>query len=220
MFINKLTIFSNAMHSEQILTGIRILEKSRILTIGEITFDNSLLVGAKSFYGQPFILMQFLDNTLLFDTSDTFELPKMDWLSKLNLTHYFKRSFRKEGYNHLPFKIFPLGFNYLVFTDQNYKILFAQLKASISQKNMILFIITRNKFLSKLFRVNNSISNCNFDSAHDVFEYKKNDTIFYSTRLWNPDSARDEVERNRRFVLNERRIQFVKALKQNFRNRL
>lgn len=92
MFINKLTIFSNAMHSEQILTGIRILEKSRILTIGEITFDNSLLVGAKSFYGQPFILMQFLDNTLLFDTSDTFELPKMDWLSKLNLTHYFKRS--------------------------------------------------------------------------------------------------------------------------------
>jgi hypothetical protein len=219
MIIKKLSIFSNALHSEQILTGFRLLQKAGIIKIIRFEFDGSLLGEGKVFYGQPFVKAETEHNTIMFDCTDSLELPNYQWLDGQNISHYFKRSFKNTGYENQSFKIYPLGFNYLIYTRQEFGLNIAQLKSAFKQKNLVHYLGTRNKFISYFARINNSITNCNANSYGDFYDFQKKDIVVYSTRLWNPNNSRNNEERLKRELLNERRVDFVKSLKYYFRDK-
>jgi hypothetical protein len=216
MEIKELSIFSNALHSEQVLTGFKILERLGLVKIKRIKFDSSLILQKKNLYGEPYVKVKIGEKNILFDCSDSLKLINYDFISKQNITHYFKRSFSMEGYGKLLFPIYPLGFNFLVYSKNDMRYFYTQLQAARCQKTILHYFATRNNLVGKLFQINNSIKNCNYRSFCNLYDSTKKDLIVYNTRLWNPQNARNDEEKNKRLLLNSRRIEFVKALRENF----
>lgn len=212
MRISEIILYSNALHCQQLLTGFELLSKSGLIEIEKVTFCN---LGNGHFFGEPFVKVFLGNKVLLYDSADSLYLTENSVLLN-GVTNYFKRSFRKEGYVNSTFPILPLGLNYLVYSDFKSIFLKAQIRASFNQKNLLHFLATRMKVISKYFGVNSSVENCHHTKMHDYFGTSKSRMILYNTRLWNPANAKSEEERNKRILLNSRRIDFVASLRNNF----
>jgi hypothetical protein len=212
MRIAEIILYSNALHSQQLLTGFELLRKSGLIEIEKVTYKP---LGKGNFFGEPFVKVLVGNKVVLYDSADSHYLTENNILLN-GVTTYFKRSFRKEGYSNTPFLVLPLGLNYLVYSDFKSNFLYAQLRASFHQKNLLHFIATRMKIVSEYFGVNSSVSNCHYTKMYDYYDTSKSNKIIYNTRLWNPENARSNEERDKRILLNSRRIDFVSELKNHF----
>ncbi len=211
--IDYIHIYSNSLHCQQIFTGFSLLIKNKILTVDNIKFMR--LEGGDHFFGEPYVKVLMNSKIILFDCADSFDLPSNTHIYS-DVDVIFKRSFKKDGYNMLDCKIYPYGFNYLVYDNAiNWEFWMCELKASFFQKNTIHFFVTRHSLLSALFNINSSRINLSWNNIEN-FSCKERKGIVYNTRLWNPQNARTEEERERRLILNDRRIKVVSMLKKEY----
>lgn len=214
-----LELFSNALHSEQAITGLCMLGQ-----LGEIDLElkiNSQNINYQRGLGLPIVRLKIENDDIicnvLIDASDSHNLIEIDELTE-DVNFYFKRSFHKDGYAQVNNKIsiHPLGFNYSLFGKNNYVL--KRLKLCPSFKNQLEYLLRNNQVLSYMFRVNNSIANRNLRNLYDT-PHDDGESIIFMTRLWDEDRARNQYERERRIHLNYIRTETVRALKRNFGSR-
>jgi hypothetical protein len=213
MIIDKVVLYSNNLGVEEIVAGLNMLEKMGFISVKKVEFKRLKKKG--QFYGDALVFLQIGDYGVLIDNEDSFDIIKDNDLLN-NITHYFKRSFRLCGYSLANIQFFPLGVKFKVFNDNFSHYYYPQLLASFYQQNTFYYIITRSSVLSKIFNVNGGLNNLQYNKLINFDIGSKEDLIFYNTRLWNPDTARTNEEKDRRFILNEQRIKYVTQFKKTF----
>lgn len=152
-------------------------------------------------------ILYYQSKTLFFDYSD--DSVFIDSPSKYDF--YFKRSLllkdKVENVFPLNFNL-PLAYNSISFlTKLNYDFLKdKQSRIEVIRAIDIFDLLTNNSH-----------------SSMDVKKYSskiedKGGNVIYHTRLWNPDKALDEQERERRLLQNDFRINACRIIKKNYNN--
>lgn len=215
MDLTKIEVFSVAPHLEQVLAGILILENKGLVSVGKVVAGD--YHGVKAHHG-PYLKIHTKSKVILFDTSDSLELVNHRGILS-DVTHYFKRSYKKNGYTNQSFHVFPLGLNHLVYASQPNIFTSTQLKFAFKNGEIKKYLSRRNALISSTLNINSSVKNRHYRTFSDFYRTPKEEIVVYNTRLWNPTTARNDDEKQKRELLNERRIEFVRALKKEFGNR-
>ena len=202
---------STAEHLTQIFTGFNLLSKRKLINL-RILRDQTFQAGAM---GKP-ILRVIIDHThkLVFDTYDGNKLfqEQLDWCDI-----YFKRSFDKNEIDKgsLNNKVYPLGFNYSVYSDTN-NLSMQKIFWNLSLKNSIenLHPYIRSSLILSYFLKTSSgkytsrVSN--FESFPRILDTP---SILFTTRLWEPSGRKDELDR---IEINQMRVDCIRLLKKHF----
>jgi hypothetical protein len=154
------------------------------------------------------------------DYEDNFNLCKYDAIvDKPKI--YFKRSLKKDNelYKNLGFEILPLGPNERVLVDYSFRVYYELFKAAFDQRNIKYTVATHSKLISYFTKHNNGIQLTELNKSRLLHDFEKKKFILFQTRLWAPENAKQNVERERREYLNESRIRTLRYLKSEFGDR-
>jgi hypothetical protein len=212
-----LNIFSTSEHISQVVTGFLMLQKKGIIDL-KIKYISSITNN----YPFPQLVEVIIDDIVIaYDMADgCWEKTTVEpYLEKVDF--YFKRSFNPE-YHHdylNASRIYPLGFNYHVTTNNN----------PLDKINIILKLnhcMNNYKKMANIFT--KYIYNYNFyfhvDKFEDTPRYSLHPSILFLTKIWSPYgesgesfvSIEDKIERE---YINKMRVECVRRLRKEFGNR-
>lgn len=207
----KLLCQSTAEHLTQIYSGFNLLQKQDVIELKYLK-DRNFQAGALA---KP-LVRAIIDNKfkVVYETFDGKNLfpEDLDWCD-----FYFKRSFSKEEVTEkgLANKVFPLGFNYSVYSNDDkilLRKLFWNLQKGVTKENLMPFL--RSCSFSSYF-INTSAGK--FNSRVSSFEsypiIRTNPKILFITRLWEPSGRKDEKDRKE---INKMRVESIRLLKKHF----
>lgn len=224
---------SQEQHLSQICVGYKLLENKGILKIKEVKLCPEL---KKTYHFAPIMEVIINNKIIAYDLSDGYQNILKDSIFDNSISHvdlYYKRSYDINKHNNLinKSKIKPLGLNYQCSCKNNP---FLEIDKSQDYKGIINYI--RNKYY-KIRAYQTFYSKIHYS----VFEHNhhyKNYNLLFSCRLWDlnsisPESiqetypyldfqeAKNEYDRiiNETNLLNEQRIDIVRTLKKEFKNR-
>ncbi|MBF8149561.1 hypothetical protein ITJ86_06605 [Winogradskyella sp. F6397] len=149
---------------------------------------------------------------VIYDTLDGFNWingsidENLDYFSKnIEADFYFKRSFNNQILDHAPknCKVFPLGLYFPFKSEGKYPTRFYEKFKGLLKENLI---------ISKYY---NKTSFTNKDFEYYPIPNRENKILFL-TQLWNPDDVKLEHLKLERKLINENRIDCIKALRKEF----
>ena len=156
--------------------------------------------------------MLFLSATLnhkikIFYDCEDHEIINRKHLAECDL--YFKRSFDNERHPNISAKIFPLGLNYAVTSEDD----FAATRLFWNGLNKSVFFDIYNAVRSKRFQRNTTKVH-NFEGYAN---FETNPKILFSARLWKPEKVANETLKQERLYINEVRVECIRKLKARFK---
>jgi hypothetical protein len=196
------TIYSNAIHNEQVLCAAKVWAENNGYTF---------ILNCKPHPNPYYITVVKIECdglTMLFDMSDSPSL--VDVMDDIDC--YFKRSYIQDAVSaSLPYRVLPFGFNY-----------------GVAYKPFSLQRITAFGF-DKVYAartttalapfVNLSYTHIDYRKMYSA-PYDNGGNILFQTRLWDPSNVRTPEKKFFREHLNAVRIETVRQLKNKFDKRL
>ncbi len=187
--------YSPSMHLAQVYAGFQALQKQGIV--------NLRYLSATSAHNKPVIKATINGRDVIYDTLDglnwikgTVQENLQHFKNNISADFYFKRSFNSQVAHHAPAncKVFPLGFNYQLRDELNFrkgiKLLMKDIffgKRGLPASDFEALPVPGNKF-----------------------------KILFLTRLWDPSEVEMEHVKEDRERINSIRISAVKACKKEF----
>ena len=211
----ELIAHSNGIHVQQVYTGLKMLEQSGRLSC-RVIYDRERIsrnarLGFRSAHSRC-VTVKVDDTIICYDLNDNPYLTE-EFLETSDF--YFKRSYDAEvisRYGELQNRVFPYGFNYLVYTDgTDWEGIMRTFKTTPLRS---IPSVAMN-YLPVLDLVNYVPRVGKMQSGPDFSLEPK---VLFLARLWDPyDSAtRSESFVQDRISLNESRIDCIRQLKRNF----
>lgn len=196
----KLKIYSNLMHTSQIITGFRDLESLGKIKLEIIDFR---IIDCHVPH-DGWIEAEVNGINIAYDVLDgyNFEIEKVKkYIIEHNINFLFKRSFSSKENKNLPDEIkniiYPLGFNYYVTCKNN----------PLDDKNNILSVIKQ--------LITGKIYSKNIECVNNKINHKP--YIIFATRLWDTnEKGIDESLIEERKIINKTRIGIIKILKNKY----
>lgn len=196
-----LKTFSNSQHTIQVLTGFQMLQAQGILNI-ELVREN------REDVPHPHFVEAIVDGKrIAFDTADGYEnMEAMNRsLADKELLLYFKRSFSGKINQQLSpecaKKLRPLGLYY--YTTYDGSVLGRGGETGLRRNLKILM----GKDMPMCVH---EFENRSWDKCH------AEPKILFTVRLWNPDTAKAEADREERAQINELRLGVIRELKKKY----
>jgi len=195
----KATIYSNAIHNEQVLCIARLwAEANACRFVLECSKSNNP-------YYITVVVIEYAGKKMLFDMSDSPAL--VDEESPVDV--YFKRSYiETNAYHQRPYPVLPYGFNY----GMAYKPFYWQRMVSYGFDKVY---AARTLPIVNRF-VNLSYSYIDYRKLHAAPQ-DNGGNILFLTRLWDPANVRNEEKKAFRQQLNDTRIETVKQLRNKWK---
>ena len=200
-------IESQLAHTSQLFSGLAMLQDAGMI---RVTFK----AGHELRADEPLVRLQVNNKVLVFDLSDNPTLYSDTWLQRSDL--YFKRMLT-EALQQTNSRLHPYGLNYPVFHEHDRMVYRAYLTKN--RKRWMYALLRSNRFLSKVLNINLSYANNLVHQFEDTPHAEADPRIIFYTRLWNPDSAKQEWKKKERFVINQMRVDLVLRLRKEFGDR-
>jgi hypothetical protein len=203
----------------QIYTGFGMLEESGVINLRIERGKNK----ESGIVTKPVLRVIINENIkVIYDTYDGARIDGDD-LSWCDF--YFKRSFNKEKVklDRLDKKVFPLGFNYSVYGQNDHgfrRIILAILnvRSIISSKDVARLLIRNSNFLSRILSTTTGKYTSYYKKYESIPRFDLEPKIFFFARLWDPSKTGqlnpEPIED--RYRINKKRIECVKKLKLEF----
>lgn len=208
----KLLCSSAGEHINQIYTGFAELRKRRLVRVSA-----TRLPGYRGrFYGDPAWLRIRLNDLcdIIYDVSDSYFIPET--LDLTGVDFYFKRSYWPEylATLHHKVKVYPLGLNYLVFSDRD----FPWRRAWWAQtwKDFFSQAIRFNPLLARLLRIQGSIFTSHLDRFEGVPKCVSDPKVLFMAHLWDPAKGRSPEERDELWAMAQTRSGCIRKLRAEF----
>ena len=205
----KLVISGYSGHLSQILTGFLMLERQGII---------DLEISRTFKYRISHILEVQLNNQIkiLYDVLDGYNISQNNMENSLEMVDfYFKRSYDIDHHKYFKMseKIFPLGFNYSVTTQNDI----------FDKKDTGPFSLVTGFFCNKLLKQHREF---NVEIFEDIPQKTNKLQILFTTRLWDPSEVKlgtSKISSNERKYereyINDMRVDCINKLRKEFAGR-
>ena len=208
--------FSNSAHLQQLYAGFQLLKAKNIITIKQKTTHEDIFEKNKPFhlqYSKLYHLKVILNSKLklYYDVHDSFEIDDKILDS---VDYYFKRSFYKKYIEQKKEKqkIFPLGMNYLVYSNRFD--IYGLKRLAFDKKQQKFYNFFQYSCLSKLFRKKVYIPN--IQNCKSLPDFNLNPKILFMTRTWNPNEFFNKKKAEEVENINLNRAKCIKLLRKEF----
>ena len=201
----RVTVESLSHHLSQIYTGFELLKKT-----GTVDLHYQFPSRMKRMHFMA--IADIEGEKVVFDLKDSVDIDENVYQT---CEFYFKRMLAKEDLPTHP-KIFPLGFNNAVYYP-------------IPAFLRVLFRASKQRTIRQVFRFNRPLSlavfnkesaiNCNPSSLESPPNCQLPDKVFFSARLWDPDTFFEQERKEECHEINQHRISLVKNLKEAFNDK-
>ncbi|MCW3786231.1 hypothetical protein [Plebeiibacterium sediminum] len=149
---------------------------------------------------------------IIYDVRDDYNIPEEYF--DFEFDFYFKRDCSRQYFKDLDIseKIFPLGFNYLVTSDQNFGLEF---KYIIKFPGMLKYIL-KHTFISSWMN-DFKWDVCNFNNIERMPLFLSDPKILFLTRTWNPEEISESKEKkDERRYINDTRAKCIDLCRREF----
>jgi len=211
----KISYFADSIHLEQLFTGFEGLRKQKLLTLEYHRHQHE-----QYSKGNGLAVMQVQVNdkfNIIYDTQDSQQIST-DTVLTGSVDFYFKRSLPPNTVSNCtpPFKLYPLGFNYPVFSNKAFSL--QRMWYAGSAEKRAAFWLKNSKILSNFFSINNSAFNAQQQKLEEIPRWYEQANILLMTRAWPEQRARTEEKKEQRFEMNQMRAACIRMLKKEFGN--
>jgi hypothetical protein len=217
----KLICSSNSKHLQQIYTGFELLHQKGLI---EVTYE----IDKKNFFdpstppaaqqARKSLLLAILNDRvrIVYDTMDG---QGIDEEVAGQVDYYFKRSFAEKtvASKRLSAKVYPLGLNYLVYSDtvdwRGWKRMALEEKVSGKINHLSSML-----FMDRLLKVNASYRP-RLSFCQDYPQLRQEPRILFMARTWDPGGSAGKSNFAKIQALNETRAECIRLLRAEFKER-
>ncbi len=203
----ELYINSVNRHLQQVYAGFSELANKGVFNSFKV-YKNS----AKDHKHNQTLLAVVNDVKIIYDVRDDYNIPEEYF--NFDFDFYFKRGCSRNYFPKLKNsnRVFPLGFNYLVTSDNNFGL---ELKYIIKFPGMLKFLL-KHTFVSTWMN-DFKWEVCNYNNIESVPLYLSNPKILFLTRTWDPDEIpRSEEKKEEMRYINDTRAKCIQLCRKEF----
>ncbi len=193
-------------HLQQIYTGFSELNQKGVFTSFKVFINEE-----KDYKHNQTLLAIVNGVRIIYDVRDDYNIP--DEYLDFDFDFYFKRSCSEDYFKGLKIsdKIFPLGFNYLVTSDNNFGLKF---KNIVRFSGMLKYLL-KHTFVSKWTK-DFKWSVCNFNNIERIPLLLSEPRILFLTRTWDPAEITNLKKKEERGFINESRARCIELCRKEF----